>query len=363
MNTSKDLEEAIFFNLQTTTMILKQTVGIDLSMDKFDANLSVINSDFEKKCLSSRQFSNNQDGFKQLLKWSERYKDASIEESYTLEFTGVYYEQLAYYLREQGKVVNMVIPSKSKKYCESLTIASKTDKLDAQALAWMGLERNLRPWEPITPEFLSLRDLTREREELLKEKTAIMNRAHAVSHKALRADATLTRYKARLDLVISQIEEIETDIRMLIRQNPILKKKFENIITIPGVALITAATVIAETNGFAAITNQKQLTSYAGLDVQMKESGKYKGKSKISKQGNAHIRRVLHFPAQCAIIHNKPLSKFFERVNAKKIKPMIASIGVQRKLLCLIYAIWKSDRVFDPNFEINKQAYKKVEQS
>jgi len=108
------------------------------------------------------------------------------------------------------------------------------------------------------------------------------------------------------------------------------------------------------TNGFEAIYNQKQLTSYAGLDVKIKESGKYIGKSKISKQGNAHIRRVLHFPAQTAIIHNKPMSVFYKRVNDKKKKPMIAGVGVQRKLLCLIYTLWKNDTTFDPFYEINK---------
>lgn len=130
--------------------------------------------------------------------------------------------------------------------------------------------------------------------------------------------------------------------------------KVRTIMTTPGVALITTATVLAETNGFAAILNQKQLTSYAGYDVKLNESGNFKGKTKISKQGNAHIRRVLHFPAQTAIVYIKPIHVFFERVNATKSKPMIASVAVQRKLLCLIYAIWKSEKAFDPNYEINK---------
>lgn len=338
-------------------MNLKQNVGIDLSMDEFEANLSVIDNTFDKKCLGTRKFANNENGFNTLTAWVEKHKDKSLEESYTLEFTGVYYERFAYYLKEKGKVVHMVIPSKSKKYCESLSIASKTDKLDAQALSWMGLERKLRAWEPISLVFLSLRTLTREREELLREKTVVQNQMHATGKKVQSPETTIARYEARLDLILIQIEEIEGEIKKMITAHENLNQKFKKVVTIPGVALVTAATVIAETNGFSAILNQKQLTSYAGYDVMLKESGRYKGKSKISKQGNAHIRRVLHFPAQTAIIYNKPMTVFYERVNAKKIKPMIAGVGVQRKLLCLMYTIWKTDRVFDPNFETNKYHY------
>jgi transposase len=142
----------------------------------------------------------------------------------------------------------------------------------------------------------------------------------------------------------AQIEEVENELMELIKEDQTVYEKFKNVITIPGVAFITAATVISETNGFAAILNQKQLTSYAGYDVKLNESGTFKGKSKISKQGNAHIRRVLHFPAQTAIIHNKPLSVFYERVNERKNKPMIAGVAVQRKILCLIYTLWKTDK-------------------
>lgn len=338
-------------------MNLKQNVGIDLSMDEFEANLSVIDNTFDKKCLATRKFANNENGFPALITWVEKHREKSIEECYTLEFTGVYYERLAYYLKEKGKVVHMVIPSKSKKYCESLSIVSKTDKLDAQALCWMGLERKLKPWEPVSLVFLSLRTLTREREELLREKTVVQNQIHATGKKIQSTQTTMARYQARLDLILVQIQEIEREIKKLVTGHEELNQKFKNVMTIPGVALITAATVIAETNGFSAILNQKQLTSYAGLDVKLKESGKYKGQSKISKQGNAHIRRVLHFPAQTAIIYNKPMSQFYERVNAKKIKPMIAGVGVQRKLLSLMYTIWKTDRVFDPYYETNKYHY------
>jgi transposase len=338
-------------------MVLKQNVGIDISMDEFEVNLSVLNNEFEKICLGKRKFVNSVEGFENLLNWVEIKKEQGINESYTIEFTGVYHENLAFFLKGKGKVVQMVIPSKSKKYCESLSIASKTDKLDAQALSWLGLERKLKEWSPISGVFLSMRSLTREREELLKEKTIISNRLHATNKKASNPISTKKRYEVRLEMLNTQLEEIEQELKELIETDQELKRKLDIVLTIKGVGFICATTIVAETNGFAAILNQKQLTSYAGLDVKPKESGKYKGQSKISKQGNAHIRRILHFPALSAIVYNKPLSTFYDRVNAKKHKAMIAGVGVQRKLLCQMYAIWKSEKAYDPNYEINKYHY------
>jgi transposase len=335
-------------------MVLKQNVGIDVSMDTLDVNLTLLDENFNMQCIGKKKFNNNAEGFAKLLDWVNENKCNDLNISYTLEFTGVYYEQLAYWLKSSGQIVFIVIPSKAKRYCESLSKSSKTDKLDAQALSWMGLERQLKEWNPLSLCFLNLRTLTREREELLKEKTVVKNRLHATSKKAIGQVNTVTRYNQRLQIIVEQIADIEREIMELIKEDELLYDKFENITSIPGVSLITTATVIAETNGFAAINNQKQLTSYAGYDVKLKESGKYKGKSKISKQGNSHIRRVLHFPAQTAIIHNKPLSVFYKRVNDNKIKPMIAGVGVQRKLLCLIYILWKTDNTFDPYYEINK---------
>lgn len=65
--------------------------------------------------------------------------------------------------------------------------------------------------------------------------------------------------------------------------------------SIPGVGRLTAAVVIAETNGFELIRNKKQLSSYAGFDIKEKQSGtSVKGKPKISKKGNKYIRKAMH---------------------------------------------------------------------
>jgi transposase len=118
------------------------------------------------------------------------------------------------------------------------------------------------------------------------------------------------------------------------------------LLSIKGVGMITAATIVAETNGFAAIESIKQLTAYAGLDVRISESGKWKGKSTISKCGNSYIRRVLYMPTLSKISNDEATKKAYQRLKEKKGIGMIAVVACMRKLLALMYTLWKKQEMF-----------------
>ncbi len=112
------------------------------------------------------------------------------------------------------------------------------------------------------------------------------------------------------------------------------------------------AVIVAETNGFTAFENVAQLVSYAGYDVVENQSGKRSGKTKISKKGNSHIRRCLHFPAFNMITYEvAPFKNLYERVYEKSKIKMKAYTAVQKKLLEFIYILWKKDEAFDPNYQ------------
>ncbi|MFD3003766.1 transposase, partial [Pontibacter toksunensis] len=90
-----------------------------------------------------------------------------------------------------------------------------------------------------------------------------------------------------------------------------------------------------------------QLTSYAGFDVVERESGtSVRGKTRISKKGNGRIRTALYFPALVASRHNAALRAVYQRINAGKESKMVGVVSLQRKLLLLIYSMWKSDMLF-----------------
>ncbi len=104
---------------------------------------------------------------------------------------------------------------------------------------------------------------------------------------------------------------------------------------------LTAATVLAETNGFELIRNKRQLTSYAGLDVKEKQSGtSVKGKPRISKKGNKYLRKAMHLPALAAIRNDERFKAIFVRLVSKHGIKMKAAVAVQRKLLEMIFILF-----------------------
>jgi len=100
--------------------VKRQNVGIDVSKSTLASCIVILNEDFEIKIKASRTFPNNAKGFAELLSWADMKKDSDVELSFTMEPTGVYYEGLAYYLFERKRVVHVVLPSRAKKYADSL---------------------------------------------------------------------------------------------------------------------------------------------------------------------------------------------------------------------------------------------------
>ena len=90
-----------------------------------------------------------------------------------------------------------------------------------------------------------------------------------------------------------QLKKCEEEIRKLVSSENWLAEKVNKLTTIKGVGFMTVAIIISETLGFEQFYNIKQVASFAGYDVVERQSGtSIKGKSRISKKGNSHIRRA-----------------------------------------------------------------------
>ena len=115
--------------------IIKQNVGVDLSKDDFKACFGQLKSDRRSRIKASRTFKNTSAGFQNFVQWIQKHRAAQLEVRFTLEATGVYYEQLAYFLFEHSDFhISLVLPNQAKAYAKSLGLKTKTDKVDAQML-------------------------------------------------------------------------------------------------------------------------------------------------------------------------------------------------------------------------------------
>ena len=334
---------------------LKQSLGIDVSKLNLSLSLGSLNEKLVKEFEYHPDVANDIEGYKVLLRWLRTSVDPEVELLVVMEATGVYHQGIAHYLYELGYRVCVMQSGRVKRYAQSLDQRSKTDALDSRMLSMLGLERNIRLWHPPSEELQELKGLSRERSSLLNDRTVETNRQGAIASSVHSNARALKRHKARLKLLNTQIAAVEQEMRSLIGDNEELKRKLECLTSIPGVSFISAATVVGETLGFESIVNGKQLASYAGYDVVLRESGNFKGKTRISKKGNSHIRAVLHMPSMTCVRCNPTLKQFYNRLKPNKAKPLVALVAVQRKLLILMYTLWKNEENYDAEFEIKKQ--------
>ncbi|HHG74895.1 MAG TPA: IS110 family transposase [Persephonella sp.] len=336
--------------------IIKQNLGIDVSKKDLAVCLMFLYNDMSKKIKGTRKFDNNETGFKALLEWIERKKEEDLPVHFTLEPTGVYHENVSYFLNDMNQLVHIVLTKKAKRYAESLGTNSKTDKLDSKALAQMGIERELELWQPGSPVFRKLKTLTRERSSMIKIRVMLKNQLEALNNSANRNKKSINRLIRLIKEVNENIARVEKDIEREVENDQVLKSKILKLVTIPGVGYLTAIIIVAETDGFALIKSIKQIVAYAGLDIKIRESGKWKGKSKISKSGNVHIRKALYFPAYTSIRHSQTYKLFYERLLDKRDISLVAAVAVQRKILGLIYTLWKNDSIYIENYKVRKVA-------
>lgn len=349
---------------RTQNQVVKQNVGVDISKDDFKVCFYCFEANGRKYIKGSRTFKNTAAGFKEFLKWIEKKRIKDLEVHITLEATGVYYENLTHFLHSKGYFVSVVLPNQSKAYAQSLGLKTKTDKVDAQMLGQMGLERDLRRWQPTSTQIRKLKQLTRDRTNLIEEKTALSNKIHALEHSYEADKGVVKRANQRLRLIKKQIKQVEKDILNAIQADDILQEKIDNICKVKGLGVTTVATIIAETNGFELFTSRSQLISYAGYDVVQRESGtSVKGKTRISKKGNSHIRRAMYFPALSMAKHEPVFKQLYERVLERSGIKMKGCVAVQRKALILIYTLFKNNEAYDPNYQQNKQKENSKEQS
>jgi transposase len=331
--------------------ILKQVAGIDVAKDELVVCLGRVYEDLSQDLFARKVFVNDNKGIAALRQWIQGFAVPDIEFVFVMEATGVYHERLAYDLASDGCLVSIVLPNKISNYVRTLTVKTVTDKTASEAIARFGLERQLELWTRPDPVYHRLRQLTRERNQVIDSRTVAKNQLHAEKHEAVPNLKTIKRTNQLIAFLDKQEKEISKEITALIRESKQILEAVNILTSIPGVGELTAATVLAETTGFDLIKNKKQLTSFAGLDIVEKQSGtSIKGKPRISKRGNTYLRKALHLPALAAIRFNERYKDFFARLVSKHGIKMKAVVAVQRKLLELMYSLFKTKTAYDKNY-------------
>ena len=338
--------------------IIKQIAAIDVDQKLLVTTLGRMYDDWSPELYMQKTFANTQKGFEAFLSWVKKNSDAEIRVRFVMEATGVYHEGIAYFLDDNKEEVTVVLPNKICNYMRTLEVKTITDKTASEAIAQFGLERKLELWKRPKSICKKLRQLTRERDQLVMERTMVKNQLHAEQAEAEPNKSSITRIKARIKMLDKQEQEIKEELSALIETDVEMKKIVAVLCSLSGIGLLTAAAVLGETNCFELIRNRRQLASYAGFDVKEKESGtSVKRKPKISKKGNRYLRKAMHLPALAAIRHDERFKRLFARIVSKHGIKMKGAVAVQRKLLEMMFTLYKTNKEYDKQYLIKNTAH------
>jgi transposase len=331
--------------------LLKQVVGIDVAQKELVVSIGNMDREALVRIYAHKTFANNERGFMAMILWVKKQTDVDQPLRYVMEATGVYHEAVAYFLSDKTYSVSILMPNKITNFFRTLEIKTVTDKSMSEAIALFGLEKKVQDWVQPKKVFRELRQVTRERDQLIAERTMLKNQLHAEQVEAHPSKQTISRIKIRIKMVNGQLKETLSETTAAIKNDPEIDRSVTLLTSIPGIGLLTASVIMAETNGFELINSKKQLTSYAGLDVKEKESGtSVKGKPRISKRGNRHLRKAMYMPALAAIRHSERYKAVFIRIVSRNGIKMKGAVAVQRKLLEMCYTIYKTQTPYNADY-------------
>jgi transposase len=303
---------------------MHDTIGIDISKDTFDIHR-----------LSDRRherFGTDKAGLAALRRWIGKAPVRAVYEA-----TGRYHRDLEQVLGAAGHALVKVNPTRARRFAQAISHGAKTDRVDAAMLARMGAVLDLDAKPARSESMHEIRELHIARIALNKDRTACRNRLDGARNKVV-----LAQLRARLRQVDGQIEQVNAELQRLIAADPGLARREEILRSIPGIGPVAAVAMIVEMPELGTMEG-KEAASLAGLAPITRESGLWKGRSKIGG-GRRGLRNALYMPALVAIRHNPRFAETYRTLCSAGKPAKLAITAVMRKLIILANALVRDDR-------------------
>jgi transposase len=292
--------------------------GIDVAKDKVDV------------CIRSqslrRAFASTTEGRRELASWLRRRKVGKA----VMEASGGYEREWARTLRAARIEVRIVDPKRVRSFARSAGRLAKNDTIDAQMIAWFAETFGEAPHQAYDAERERLAQIVNARQALLELQSELQNRGeHSRPDVVQRVQARL------LKKIAAELATLEAAIAATVKATPQFAALAEIIESVPGLARITSAGLIAAMPELGQVSN-KVAAALLGVAPYDDDSGKRRGERQI-KGGRRKARNLFYMACLgAATRHNPVLKAFYRRLIAKGKEKKVALVACMRKLIVIL---------------------------
>lgn len=302
-------------------------IGVDVSKAQLDIHLEELSQTIS----IPNTLESIQDWVVALSKLNQNHQIKLI----ICEATGEYEALMVTLLKTSQFPVHVVHANKVRHFAKSTGILAKTDKIDCRLLSQYAKVFLPQPDKTgDSPEVKTLHLYIKRRQQLIKQKVEEGNRLDKLLPEWLK-----NSIQEHVTWLEERITESNQTIKDYIESLASLKEPIDLLTSIPGVGLLTAATVFASLPNSGRIS-QKSLTALIGLAPLNRDSGKIFKKRSIHR-GRSDVRSALYMATVASLILNPLLKSFYHMLKAKGKPSKVAIVACLRKLLILLNAVAK----------------------
>ena len=312
--------------MQTSAVVLN--IGVDVAKDEIVVACS-------ESSFPVRQIANQRVALLAFL------KNLPTGSRIGVESTGSYHELFAEAAHQLGFAVFLLNPKDTRHYAKAVGLRGKTDRVDAELIARMIAHEHtkLHAWIPPTPQQREMDRLIKRRATLVALREAVEMSLHELDGFAVDLKALRTRFNqliARLDLRV----------KALVEADPERKQNFARLCTISGVGPVIG-TALVNTLERVPLKSADAFVAFTGLDPRADDSGRHRGKRRLSKRGPAELRRLLYMAAMSAI-NTKTWRPLYEHYRAKGLSSTATLVILARRIARTAWSIYTHKTEFDP---------------
>lgn len=308
-------------------------IGVDVSKNTLDIHCNERNEHLK--------IENKSSGFKAFINWAKDLEISLQSTFIVMEHTGGYEYKFIQFCQEKGIAILRVSGLEIKKSLG--IIRGKSDKIDAKRIAAYAEEKQkkLTPEKPLNTDIIRLRDLLAYRKKIVREnagyKALLSERKHKYDN--LKLDFIANDLSKRIKKLEQDIKKIEEELERFIQSNDLILQNYKLLTSIKGIGRLNALMTIAFTENFTCFSNARAYAVYVGVVPFEYSSGiSIKGRKRVSFFANKELKSELNQAARSALVWNKDLKEYGERLKEKKPYPVILN-NVKFKLILRMFAV------------------------